>query len=121
MGESILLDKCIKFAIRIVNLYKYLLKEKTEFVMSKQLLKSGTSIGAQISEGCYAESKMDFIHKYGIGQKECNETIYWLKILFYTDFITEAEFDSLHSDAVELMRIITSSIKTAKNSIQKNQ
>ena len=76
MKESILTEKSFNFAIRIVNFYRYLCQEKKEYILSNQLLRSGTAIGALISEGCYAESKLDFIHKYGIAQKECNETIY---------------------------------------------
>jgi four helix bundle protein len=87
MKESILQEKCFNFAIRIVNLYKYLCEVKKEFVLSKQLLRSGTAIGALQSEGYFAESKLDFIHKYGIAQKECNETIYWLKLIHKTDYI----------------------------------
>ncbi len=114
MSESILEVKSFNFAIRIVNFYKYLCKEKSEFVLSKQLLRSGTAVGALVSEGCYAESKIDFIHKYGIAQKECNETNYWLKLLHKTDFINHKEFDSLSKDSTELMKMITASIVTAK-------
>lgn len=114
MIESILEVKSFNFAIRIVNLYKFLCKEKSEFVLSKQLLRSGTAVGALISEGCCAESKVDFIHKYGIAQKECNETNYWLKLLHKTNFINQKEFESLSKDSIELLKIITSSIVTAK-------
>jgi four helix bundle protein len=89
MKESVLKEKSFNFAIRIVNVYKYLSETKKEFVLSKQLLRSGTAIGALQSESCYAESKADFIHKYGIAQKECSESIYWLKLLYRTDFITQ--------------------------------
>ena len=88
------------FAIRIVNLYKYLTDVKKEYVLSKQLLRSGTAIGALQSEGSFAESKPDFIHKYGIAQKECNETIYWLKLMHRTEYIDQKQFDSLNNDAV---------------------
>lgn len=114
MKESVLKEKSFNFAIRIVNVYKYLSETKKEFVLSKQLLRSGTAIGALQSEACYAESKADFIHKYGIAQKECNETMYWLKLLFRTDFINQNEFESLEKDALELMKMITSSIITSK-------
>ena len=117
MKESILAEKSFDFAIRIINLYKYLTENKKEFVMSKELLRSGTAIGALQSEGSYAKSKADFIHKYGIAQKECNETIYWLKLTYKTDYIDNKQFDSLYNDAVELMKIITASILTAKKSI----
>jgi len=118
MKSSILGEKSFDFAIRIVNMYKFFQQEKKEFVLSKQLLRSGTAIGALISEGFYAESKSDFIHKYGIAQKECNETIYWLKLLFKTDYINEIEFQSILKDAEELMKMITSSILTAKKALQ---
>ncbi|MDP4240924.1 MAG: four helix bundle protein [Bacteroidota bacterium] len=119
MRKSVLTEKSFNFAIRIVNFYRYLHQEKMEYVLSNQLLRSGTAIGALISEGCYAESKLDFIHKYGIAQKECNETIYWLKLLFRTNYMNQKEFDSLENDAIELIKIISSSILTAKKSIKK--
>ena len=118
MKESILTEKSFNFAIRVVNLYKYLLENKKEYVLSKQLLRSGTAIGALQSEGSFAESKVDFIHKFGIAQKECNESIYWLKLLYRTDYINEKEFESLLNNAVEIMKILTASILTAKKSIK---
>ena len=121
MKESILTEKSFNFAIRIVNSYKYLSDNKKEYVLSKQLLRSGTAIGALLSEGCFAESKVDFIHKYGIAQKECNESIYWLKLLYRTDYINEKEFGSLTNDAIEIMKILTASILTAKKSIKDKQ
>lgn len=117
MRESVLSDKSFQFAIRVIKLYRYLCVEKNEYVLSKQLERSGTAIGALISEGCYAESKSDFVHKYGIAQKECNETMYWLRLLYATEFINQKEFDSMIFDATELMKLITSSIITAKKSI----
>jgi len=117
MKNNILRDKTLKFAIRIVNLYKYLITEKKEFIMSKQLLKSGTSIGANCREGDYAESKLDFIHKFGISQKECSETMYWLEILLATNYISEEQYKSIYTDNIEIMKIITSSILTAKKKI----
>ena len=118
MAESILGDKSFKFAIRVIKLYRHLCVEKNEYVLSKQLERSGTAIGALISEGCFAESKPDFVHKYGIAQKECNETMYWLRLLYATEFINQKEFDSMMFDATELMKIITASIITAKKSIK---
>jgi len=118
MKESILTEKSFNFAIRIVNTYKYLSDIKKEYVLSNQLLRAGTAIGALQSEVCFAESKVDFIHKYGIAQKECNESIYWLKLLYRTDFINLKEFDSLTNDAVEIMKILTASIITAKKSVK---
>ena len=118
MKESILSEKSFNFAIRIINLYKYLVETKKEFVLSKQLLRSGTAIGALQSEACFAESKADFIHKYGIAQKECNESIYWLKLMSRTNYITQNEFESLENDAIELLKMITSSIITAKRNLK---
>ena len=119
MRENILTEKSFNFAIRIVNSYKHLSEKKKEYVLSKQLLRSGTAIGALQSEGSFAESKLDFIHKYGIAQKECNETIYWLKLLFRTDYLNAKEFESLECDVVELMKMITASIITAKKSVKR--
>lgn len=112
---NLLKDKSFNFAIRIVKLYKYLNEEKKELILSKQMLRSGTSIGAMVSESEHSESKSDFIHKLSIAQKEANETLYWLKLLYMTDYISQNE--SINEDASELMKIITASIKTAKQSI----
>ena len=120
MEKGKLKEKSLKFAIRIVNLYKYLCDEKREFVLSKQVLKSGTSVGAMIREAEYAESKTDFVHKMAIAQKESNETIYWLELLQATDYISSVEFESINSDAVEVIKMITSSIKTTKKSLITN-
>ncbi len=100
--KNILKHKSLQFAIRVVNLYKYLIEFKKEFVISKQILKSGTSIGANYREADYAESKIDFIHKIAITQKECNETIYWLELLYSTNFISEKEYNSINNDASKL-------------------
>jgi four helix bundle protein len=121
MKESILREKSLKFAVRIVNLYKYLCEEKKEYVMSKQLLKCGTSVGAMTREAEHSESKADFIHKMAIAQKEINETIYWLELLEATEYISIKEFDSMNCDAVELIKMITSSIKTAKSKLTSNR
>jgi four helix bundle protein len=115
MKKSILREKSFKFAVRIVYLYKYLCDDKKEYVMSKQLLKCGTSVGAMIREAEHSESKADFVHKMAIAQKEINETIYWLELLNTTEYISNKEFESINSDAVELIKMITSSIKTVKS------
>lgn len=117
---GVLKDKSLGFAIRIVKLYQYLSSEKHEYVLSKQLLRSGTAIGALHREGEHAESKLDFIHKYAIAQKECNESIYWLELLFKTEFLDNQQYKSLIFDAEELMKLLTASIKTAKKSLVKN-
>jgi len=120
MKESALKIKSFRFAIRIVNLYKYLCEEKKEFVLSKQILRSGTSVGSMVYEAEHSESKADFVHKLAIAQKEINETLYWLELLKETDYISNKEFDNLNVDAVEIIKIITSSLKTAKSKLTIN-
>lgn len=112
--ENPLKDKSYKFALRIVKLYKHLSEEKKEFVLSKQVLRSGTSIGANIAEGNQAQSKSDFIHKLSISHKEAFETEYWLCLLRDAEYITEKQAESLIIDCQEIQKILTSSIKTAK-------
>ncbi len=114
MKENVVKNKSFEFAVRIVNLYKFLVKERKEFVLSKQLLRSGTSVGAMVREAERGESKADFIHKIAIAQKECNETLYWLELLHETDFLSQKQFDSINEDAIELIKLITSIIKTTK-------
>jgi four helix bundle protein len=119
---DIIKDKSFRFAVRNVNLYKYLTETKKEFVLSKQLLRSGTAIGALQREAIHAESKADFIHKYAIAQKECYETQYWLELLVETDFLNKQQYESLFKEADELMKLITASILTAKkNNIKSKQ
>jgi four helix bundle protein len=117
MASNIVMDKSFAFAVKIVKLVKSIQDQKKEYLITKQLIRSGTSIGANIREGNNAESKADFIHKLSISQKECSETIYWLDLLKETQYITESEFDSLHSDAVELLKLLTSILKTTKGNI----
>ena len=112
--KSILKDKSFSFALRCINLYKHLTQTRKEFVLSKQLLRSGTSVGANIREAQNAESKPDFIHKLGIEQKECDETLYRLELLVETEYITKVEFSSLQSAAIELLKMLRSSILTSK-------
>lgn len=114
MGKSVLKEKSFLFAVRTVKLYTYLSVTKKEYVLSKQLLRSGTAVGALIREAQNAESKADFIHKLGIAQKECDETLYWVELLKETEFITESEFESLSFDCTELLKMIRSSIITSK-------
>ncbi len=115
MKENILKEKSYRFALRIVKLYQYLANEKKEFVVSKQVLRSGTSIGANIEEANQAQSKSDFIHKLSISQKESFETHYWIRILRDSDFLVEKLADSLLEDCEEIQKLITSSIKTNPN------
>jgi len=117
MGKNVLKDKSFQFAVRVVNLYQYLCVKKKEFVLSKQLLRSGTSVGAMVREAEHAESKLDFIHKLAIAQKEINESIYWLELLKETDYLTLDEFDSLNKDTIDIIKLITSIIKTTKANI----
>ena len=114
MKENPTYQKAMSFAIRIVNVYKYLVEEKTERVMSKQLLRSGTSIGANFCESLSAESDLDFIHKLAISQKEANETLFWLELLNKTDYLTNKQYESLEEDCIELRKIITSIILITK-------
>ena len=112
--DNPLLEKSIKFASRIVKLYQYLLKEKHESIISKQIIRSGTSIGANANEAIYGISKADFIAKLQISLKETAETEYWLRLLVLSEYITEAEGSSLINDCLEIKRILISSLNTAK-------
>lgn len=110
----------MRFAVRVVNLYKYLTVVKKEFVMSKQLLRCGTSIGANIRESMSAESGLDFIHKLAISQKEAQESLYWLELLFNTDYLTTNQYESMSNDCEELQKIISSIILTKKENLANN-
>lgn len=114
MSKSILKDKSYAFAIRIVKLSQYLQSESREYVLSKQVLRSGTAIGALIREAEFGQSKPDFIHKLSIALKEANETEYWLSILKDTNYIELNLFESMQSECKELIAMLISSIKTAK-------
>lgn len=107
-------EKSELFALRIIMLFSYL-KENGEYIMSKQILRSGTSIGANIAESVYAESDMDMVHKLSIALKEASETRYWLRVLFRGNLMTEKLYTSLLSDCEELIKILTSIIKKIKN------
>ncbi len=120
MKDNILYTKSMAFAIRCVNLYKHLTTEKKEFVLSKQLLRSGTSVGANIRESRNAQSPADFINKLSIALKEADETQYWFELLHHTDFITDEEFTSINADVDELISILTSVIKKAKTKLTMN-
>ena len=119
MGSNDVLSvKSKDFAIKVVNLSRRLSEEKKEFVLSRQILKSGTSIGANIREAKYSESKLDFIHKLKIALKEANETEYWLEILFETKLLGESEFKELISINKELLKLLISSINTVKSKLK---
>jgi four helix bundle protein len=115
--RSLLLDKSEAFSGRILKMYKYLSSDKNELIISKQILRSGTSIGANISESRNAQSNADFINKLNIALKEADETLYWIKILHNGEYINEKEYESIYNDADELVKLLVSSIKTLK---QKN-
>ena len=114
MKESIIRDKSKAFAIRIIKLYKFLLEEKREYVLSKQILRCGTSIGANFAEAIYGVSEADFINKLSIAQKETSETVYWLELLRETDFLTQEQFASVYTDAEELLKLLAAAIITMK-------
>ena len=114
MRDNILIDKSVAFAVRIVKLHQYLIKNKKESIISKQIVRSGTSIGANINEANYGQSKADFISKMHIALKETAETEYWLKVLTQSDYISSEMGDSLLQDCLELKRILIASINTAK-------
>lgn len=113
--KNVLKDKSFNFAIRIINLFKYLSTSRNEYVLSKQLLRSGTAIGALIRESQNAESKADFVHKLAIAQKECDESIYWIELLYHTEYLSSTEFESINNEAIEILKIIRSIIITSKN------
>ncbi len=115
--SHVLRDKSFQLAVRIVRLYKYLIEEKKEYALSKQILRAGTNPGAMVREALNAESSLDFIHKLGIAQKETGETQYWLELLCTTNYLSETEFQSLYQDAEEVMKLIRSSILTKKKNI----
>jgi len=115
------LEKSFSFALRIVKLYQHLSERKKEFVLSKQILRSGTSIGANLEESQGAQTPSDFQAKVSIAYKEARETSYWLRLLFASKYLTERQFDSLHADCEELIRILGSTQLTMRTKLQKGQ
>ena len=113
MNQNIGVDKSFEFAVRIVNLYKYLVREHKEYILSKQLLRCGTSIGANVAEAQRGQSKADFTAKMNIALKEANETLYWLKLLYRTDFLTQSQFENLEKDIQELLGILIAICRTS--------
>lgn len=114
MKENVVKNKSLEFALRIVKLFQYLSDTKKEYVLSKQLLRSGTAIGALVRESEHAESKADFIHKLSIALKEANESDYWIELLYRAGYLVESEYQSLFSDLDEIIRLLVSIIKTSK-------
>ena len=117
--QSIVGDKSLAFAKRIAKLYRFLVDKKKETIMSKQILRSGTSIGANIREGLFAQSRKDFISKMNIALKEAGETDYWLEILYSAEYLIEMEYKSLKNDNDELIRMLSSIVKTTKENTPK--
>jgi four helix bundle protein len=118
MKENLVFDKSKDFAIRIVNLYKYLCETKKEYVLSKQVLRSGTSIGANIAESECAISKKDFMSKLYIALKEATETLYWLELLYKTEYIDNQMYRSVYNDCEEIKKILQASTKTLNNNLK---
>ena len=115
--RSLLLTKSEDFAGRIIKMYQYLTDQKEELIISKQILRSGTSIGVNITESRNAQSTSDFIHKLNIALKEADETVYWLKNLYKGGYLNEKEYESIYNDADEIVRLLVSSIKTLKDKL----
>ena len=111
---SVVMQKSYRFAIRIVNLYKYLCHEHKEFVLSKQLLRSGTAIGALLREAQFAQSKADFINKNSIALKEANETDYWIDLLYDTHYLNQKMYDDIKKDIQELISLLVTIVKSSK-------
>ena len=121
MKDNIIQIKSKAFAIRIIRLYRYLIETKKEYVLSKQLLRSGTSIGANICEALCGVSKKDFRSKMHISFKECVETQYWLDLLAETDYLSKSEYDSISSDCEELRKLLSSITKSTNENIRQNE
>ena len=113
MDKNVVLDKSKEFAFRIIRLYQHL-SEKSEYILSKQILRSGTSIGANVREGKYAQSRADFINKMSIALKEANESAYWLEILHQTNYLDDALYKSLYDDSDKIIAVLTKIVKTTK-------
>ena len=114
LRENVVLEKSKAFAIRIIRLYQFLGDSKREFVLSKQLLRSGTSIGANIREAVQGFSRNDFLYKMNLALKESSETFYWLELLYETDYLSSAQYESIYADAQELLKLLTAIIKTTR-------
>lgn len=116
MKENVIRDKSLQFAIRMVKLANFLREEKREYILSKQIVRSGTAIGALVREARHGESTNDFLHKLTIALKEAGETEYWIELLFRTDYISKEEYDSVINDIHEIIKILTAITKTIKSS-----
>ena len=116
-NTGIITEKTYYFALRIVKAYRYLKEEQNEYVLSKQMLRSGTSIGANCKEAIYAQSTLDFINKLSIALKEASETEYWLDLLHDSQYIDDKSFESIHNENIEIIKLLTSIIKTTKSTL----
>ena len=116
-NTGIITEKTYHFALRIVKAYRYLKEEQNEYVLSKQMLRSGTSIGANCKEAIYAQSTLDFINKLSIALKEASETEYWLDLLHDRQYIDNKSFESIHNENIEIIKLLTSIIKTTKSTL----
>ena len=114
MQDNVVERKSFDFAVRIVNLYRHLSKKEHEFVLSKQLLRCGTSIGANVREAQRAQSRADFYSKMSIALKEANETLYWIELLYKTEFLTQLQYQSIRDDSTELLRILMAICKSSQ-------
>ena len=117
MSKSIVLEKAFQFALRIVKLNRYLIEEKKKYVLSKELLTAGTHIGKHIKEAVNAESRQTFVQEMGIARRKASETEYWLELLFQADLLSEKQFDSNEKDREEIIKLLTSIVKTSKESV----
>ena len=117
MGRSIVADKSFAFAVRIVNLYKFLCGEKKEYILSKQLLRSGTSIGANTSEALQAQGKRDFLSKINIALKEAYESRYWIELLYATEYLEDMQKESILADCNEIISLLVAIAKTTKKNL----
>jgi len=120
--KNVVVEKSFRFAVRIVRLYQFLCAEKREYVLSKQLLRCGTSIGANIQEAIHAQSKKDFLNKINVALKEANETQYWINLMYATNFLDEKQKESIYTDCDEIISILVAIVKTTKRRlIEKNE
>ena len=119
--DNPLKDKSFAFALRVIKLSRFLCQEHKEFVLSKQLLRSGTAVGALVREAEYGESKADFIHKLSIALKEANETDYWIELLYESNLIDKNGYDSIKPDIVELLKLLVSTVKTSRRAMNNEQ
>ena len=119
VGKSVLREKSFLFSLRIVKLYKWLCEKQNEYVLSKQVLRSGTAIGALLAEAKYAQTSKDFIHKLSISLKEANETIYWLELLYKSNHISKEMYKSIYNDNTEILKLLISIINTKRSKNEK--